>query len=336
VTDPTVNQTIRVNGRAVNNTKDYFTVLPAEFRTTIANDTMRFEICLDECFVTYDNRPIKIELVAEDESCPIPLMDTLYIYIRRENSGNNAPAVTTSLPEQYVHVTAGVPVTFTVYGKDVDKDSLALSGRGRDFNMTDMGMNFKPVTGVASVQQQFTWTPPCNAKKGDTLAVDFKAEDMRCPGNPLAAAKPVFFIVDQSPNNPPAVKTSLQVQELTYHIGNSETIIFDVLASDPDTNTISLTAAGRGFNLSDAGMIFTSKTGVKSVISPYSWNPDCALLDGQSEQTFTIDFITQDKSCAAASDTTTVKVTVRDGESEPFPEFFCVPGSAGRCLFRSI
>ncbi|WAC14267.1 T9SS type B sorting domain-containing protein [Dyadobacter pollutisoli] len=321
VTDPTINQIVRINGRAVNNTKDYFSLLPAEFRTSKANDTLRFQICLDECFVTYDNRPIKIELIAEDESCPVPLMDTLNIYIRRENSGNNAPNVTTSLTGDYIHVTAGVPVTFTVFGKDVDKDSLALSGRGRDFNMTDMGMNFKPVSGVAAVQQTFTWIPPCNAKKGDTLAVDFKAEDMRCAGNPLAATKPIYFIVDQSPNNPPAVKTSLTVQELVYNIGNSAPIIFDVLASDPDTNSISLTASGRGFSLSDAGMIFAPKTGIKSVTSPYTWNPDCALLNGEAEQTFIVDFVTQDKSCAAASDTTTVKVTVRDGQSEPFPEF---------------
>jgi gliding motility-associated-like protein len=321
VTDPTINQIIRVNGRSVNNSKDYFTILPAEFKTKIANDTLKFQICLDECFVTYDNRPIKIELIAEDESCPVPLMDTLSIFIRRESSGNNSPEVTTSLPGQYVHVTAGVPVRFTVFGKDVDKDSLALSGRGQDFNMTDMAMDFKPTSGKAQVQQNFTWTPPCNAKKGDTLAVDFKVEDMRCVGNPLAVSKPVYFIVDESPNNPPAVKTSLDVQEITYTIGKSEAIIFDVLATDPDTNSISLVAAGRGFSMSDAGMIFTNKTGIKEVTSPYNWSPECSMLEGQSEKAFMIDFVTQDKSCAAASDTTTVRVIVKDDTSDVVPEF---------------
>ena len=233
VTDPTINQIIRVKGRAANNSKDYFSILPAEFKTAIANDTLRFEICLDECFVTYDNRPIKIELIAEDESCPVPLMDTLNIYIRRQQSGNNAPEVTTSLPGQYVHVTAGLPVKFTVFGKDADKDSLALSGRGQDFNMTDMAMVFKPASGKAQVQQDFTWIPPCNAKKGDTLAVDFKVEDMRCPGNPLAVAKPVYFVVDESPNTPPVVNTTLDKPEITYTIGNSTAISFDVLPLIP-------------------------------------------------------------------------------------------------------
>lgn len=332
VTDPTINQIIRVNGHAVNNTKDYFSILPAEFTTKIANDTLKFQICLDECFVTYDNRPIKIELIAEDESCPIPLMDTLAIFIRRQSSGNNSPEVTTSLTGPYVHVTAGVPVKFTVFGKDMDKDSLALSGRGQDFNMADMAMNFKATTGKAQVQQDFTWTPPCNAKKGDTLAVDFKVEDMRCVGNPLAVSEPVYFIIDESPNHPPAVKTSLDIQEITYTIGDSETIIFDVLATDPDTNTISLFAAGRGFDLSNAGMQFANKTGIKEVTSPYAWSPECSMLEGQSERTFLIDFITQDKSCAAASDTTTVKVVVKDDMSDVVPEFTNVitPNSDGK------
>ncbi|KQS28211.1 gliding motility-associated C-terminal domain-containing protein [Dyadobacter sp. Leaf189] len=321
VTDPTVNQLIKVNGRAVNNSKDYFTILPAEFRTTIANDTLRFEVCLDECFVTYDNRPIKIELIAEDESCPVPLMDTLGIFIRRESSGNNPPVVSTSLGSDFVHVTAGVPVNFTVFGKDPDKDKLALSGRGRDFNMNAMGMNFLAASGTEKVQQNFTWTPPCNAKKGDTLTVDFKLEDMRCEGNPMPVSKPVYFVVDESPNNPPTVGTSLPVQEVSYTIGTAEGISFDVFGNDPDTNAISLVAAGRGFDLKEMGMLFEGKTGMKTVSSPYSWNPECGLLGGEVEQTFMVDFISLDKSCASASDTTTVRITVKDTEEEPFPEF---------------
>jgi gliding motility-associated-like protein len=320
VTDPSVNQIVRVNGRAINNSKDYFSLLPAEFRTTIGNDTLRFQVCLEDCFVTYDNRPIKIELIAEDGSCPVPLMDTLTIFIQRESSGNTSPTVTTSLPGNYVHATAGVPVTFTVYGKDADKDLLALSARGQDFNMTGMGMDFKPVNGTAAIQQTFTWTPPCNTKKGDTLAVDFKVEDMRCEGNPLAVSRPVYFIIDESPNNPPSVTTSLIAAEINHTIGSSPAIEFDVLGSDPDTNTISLAAFGRGFGMADAGMIFEGRTGVKQVTSPYSWNPDCSLLNGEEEQTFLIDFVTQDKSCAASGDTTTVKVIVKNNKSEVVPD----------------
>ncbi|QRR00424.1 T9SS type B sorting domain-containing protein [Dyadobacter sandarakinus] len=320
VTDPSVNQLVKVLGSTVGQSRDYFNLLPAEFRTSIANDTLKFQVCLDECFVTYDNRPIHIQLLAEDESCPVPLTDTLNIYIRREGGDNNPPAVTTSLEGNYVHVTAGEPVTFTVYGKDADKDSLALSGRGRDFNMNDRGMVFKAVNGRASIQQTFSWIPPCNARKGDTLIVDFKAEDLRCEGNPLARSAPVYFVVDQSPNTPPAVTTSLTDQEIVYTIGSGE-ITFDVLAADPDTNVISLGGSGRGFDMAALGMQFAGKTGVRNVTSPYSWSPECSVLQGGAEQVFYIDFVTRDKNCAAATDTTSVKVTVKDNDSQEMPEF---------------
>ncbi|TDE17660.1 T9SS type B sorting domain-containing protein [Dyadobacter psychrotolerans] len=320
VVDPSLTDLIRVNGKAINNSKNYFTILPAEFRKTSQSDTMRFQICLDECFVTYDNRPIRIELIAEDGSCPVPLMDTLTIFIRRENSTNTPPVVTTSLPGNYVHATVGVPVNFTVFGKDADKDDLELSAQGQNFSLTSQGMNFRPATGKETVQQNFTWTPPCNARKGDTLAVDFLLEDMRCSGNPLGVSKPVYFVIDQSPNNPPSVSTSLASPSLTYTIGRYDPIQFNVSASDPDTNNITLTAAGRGFDMKALGMSFTNKSGVKSLTSPYLWAPDCAMMNGESEQVFTIDFITVDKNCGAASDTTTVEVLVKDEVDVEMPE----------------
>ncbi|WP_221392262.1 gliding motility-associated C-terminal domain-containing protein [Dyadobacter sp. NIV53] len=320
VTDPSINDHIKINGVAINNSENYFTVLPAEFQTTTANDTMRFQICLDECFVTYDNRPIRIELIAEDQSCPVPLSDTLTIFIRRESSGNTAPVVTTSLTNDYVHATAGLPVKFTVYGKDIDKDSIALSAQGQDFTISSQGMVFNPISGKETIQQNFTWTPPCNAKKGDTLAVDFLLKDLRCSGNPLGVSKPVYFIIDQSPNNPPSVSTDLNSSTISYTIGNSGTIEFNVLATDADTNTITLAALGRGFDMQAMGMNFTNKTGIKNLTSPYSWTPDCALMNGSTEQVFTIDFITADKNCLSASDTTTVEVTIKDNAEDQMPE----------------
>ncbi|WP_254560307.1 T9SS type B sorting domain-containing protein [Dyadobacter diqingensis] len=312
VTDPTMNDLIQVQGQAIDHSENYFSLLPTQYRTTVANDTMRFQVCLDECFVTYDNRPIRIELIAQDESCPMPLMDTLVIYIRREGGGNTAPTVTTSLPGDYVHVAAGVPVAFTVFGKDADADSLNLSGAGQNFTLTSKSMVFNPVSGKASVQQNFTWIPPCNAAQGDTLKVDFMAKDLRCTGNPLAASKTVYFVIDESPNRPPTVSTSLTTASISYSIGADGGIIFDVTAIDPDTNTITLTAQGRGFDLGKTGMIFANKSGVKQISSQFSWNPDCAIMNGDTNQTFTIDFITQDKTCAAAKDTTSVLVKLSD------------------------
>jgi gliding motility-associated-like protein len=320
VTDPTVNQKIRVNGQTINSTQDYFTLLPAEFTTTVANDTLKFQVCLDECFISYDNRPLRIELIAEDESCPNPLTDTLTIFIRRENTENVAPTVTTSLQSDYVHVTEGIPVTFTVFGKDSDQDNITLTGQGKGFTTASMNMKFNAVSGKSAIQSNFTWTPPCNARQGDTLTVNFQVQDLRCEANPYSVSRPVHFIVDKSLNTTPDVITTLTIPDVDYQLGSSTALKFDVIATDPDTNSIALTAVGRGFDMEAMGMKFSNKNGKLKVTSPYEWSPSCELLDGASEKSFIVDFSAQDSGCSVASESTSVKITLRDTEYQEMPE----------------
>ncbi|WP_159467476.1 gliding motility-associated C-terminal domain-containing protein [Dyadobacter sp. 3J3] len=316
ITDPTINDLIKIQGHAINQTNDYFSLFPLEYQTTIANDTMRVQVCLDECFVTYDNRPIRIELIAQDQSCPIPLMDTLVIYIRRPISENNPPVVTTSLQTDYVHVVAGSPVSFTVFGKDSDTDSLSLSGAGENFTLSSKSMIFKTTSGKTSVQSGFSWIPPCNAVEGDTVKVNFTAEDLRCTGSGLSSSKTIYFIIDQSPNHPPAITTSLVQSDVSYTLGATGGITFQVKAIDPDTNTISLSASGRGFQLNSVGISFENKTGTKQLISDFSWFPDCSLMSEDSSGSFTIDFIARDKSCTASLDTISVTISINDLETK--------------------
>jgi gliding motility-associated-like protein len=320
VTDPSINQLVKVNGHTINSTKNYFSLLPAQFVTSISNDTLRFQLCLDDCFISYDNRPLRIELIAEDASCPVPLTDTLTIYIRRDDSANTPPAVTTSLSSDYVHASAGVPVTFTVFGKDADKDSIVLTALGKGFTLASLAMKFPQISGKTAIQQNFTWTPPCNARQGDTLTVDFKVQDLRCEANPYTVTKPVYFIIDKSPNTPPSVTTTLASSTVIYNLGGAKGITFDVIASDPDTNVITLSAAVRGFDLKALGMTFSKKAGKLKLTSPYTWNPECSLLAGAKEKTFTVDFTTTDKTCTAANAVTTVNITLRDTPEEVMPE----------------
>ncbi len=320
VTDPSPNQTIKVNGVAVDRTKNYFSILPATFKTTLGNDTLRFEVCLEDCFVTYDNRPIEIQLIAEDETCPIPLQDTLSIYIQRPESGNTPPVVTTSLASDTVHVSSGKSTTFTVFGNDADMDPLTISASGIDFNMTTYDMKFPIATGTGKVSQLFSWQPPCNAKKGDVLAVNFLLQDQRCPGNSLNKSKIVYFIIDENLNNPPTIASSIAEGHLTYNIGSSDPITFDIFGSDIDTNLIALSATGRNFDLTDLGMQFQDKTGIHSISSTFNWNPECKVLQGNDTHEYIIDFTITDKSCSEIKTSIPMVINIEKSPNQEMPE----------------
>lgn len=314
VTDRNFNQLIRVKGRAVNSPRNDFFLLPAQFRTRKSNDTLSFQFCLADCFVTDDNRPIRLDLIAEDESCPVPLTDTLHLIIYRQGTPNAAPLVSTSLPRPVVLAYPDQLLKFDVSGMDSDPDSIQLSASGVGFPLAQYGFRFPTIRGKGTLSQVFNWNPPCSLSVADTLAVDFRVTDLRCGANTLSNVTRVFFVVQNPVNNPPSVRTSLTQDTLVVLMNPAipEQILFDVLASDLDSTQLSLFGVGRGFTFGEAKMDFLNRIGVRKLRSPFAWTPDCGLLKGKSERLFTLDFISEDKSCQAARDTTTVYILIKD------------------------
>ena len=314
VTDPNFNQLIRIKGRAANSTRKDFYLLPAEFRTRKSNDTLSFQFCLEDCFETEDNRPVKIEIIAEDESCPVPLTDTLTFFIYREKAANLPPNVSTSLPSPHVAAIPDQLLSFDVTGRDADPDSIRLSARGLGFNLQDYGFVFPAVAGRGKVSQTFAWKPPCRLNIADTLAVEFAVTDLRCEANAKADRTTVFFVVQSPVNNPPRVRTTSPRDTIVVVVdaANPVRVLFDVIANDLDTTQLSLFGLGRGFNLGEAKMDFLDKVGFREISSAFGWTPDCSILGGKSERLFAVDFISEDKSCLAARDTSTVFFLIKD------------------------
>lgn len=314
VTDPNFNQLIRVKGRAVNSPRNDFFLLPAQFRTRKSNDTLSFQFCLDDCFITDSNRPIRLDIIAEDESCPVPLTDTLHLVIYRQGTPNAVPVVSTSLPQPVVLAYPDQLLKFDVFGTDTDPDSIQLSASGVGFSLAKYGFRFPSVRGKGTLSQAFSWTPPCSLSVADTLAVDFRVTDLRCGANSLSNVTRVFFVVQNPKNNPPTVRTSLTQDTIVVLMNPAvpQQIVFDVFANDLDTAQISLFGVGRGFTFGEAKMDFLNRIGIREVRSPFAWTPDCGLLKGKSERLFTLDFVGEDKSCQAARDTTTVYILIKD------------------------
>ncbi|WP_373515837.1 gliding motility-associated C-terminal domain-containing protein [Persicitalea sp.] len=318
VTDPNFNQLIRIKGRAANSQRKDFYILPAEFRTRKSNDTLTFQFCLEDCFETEDNRPIKIELIAEDESCPVPLTDTLTIFIYREKAANSPPVVSTSLTNVYINAVPDQLLSFDVLGLDTDPDSILLSAQGKGFELTKYGFVFPPKAGRGSVLQKFSWKPPCTLNVSDTLAVEFRLTDLRCEANAQTDIITVYFVVQNPVNNPPRVRTTSISDTISVTLDTADpvSVLFDVIANDLDTTQLSLFGLGRGFSLGEMQMDFLDKLGAREISSSFAWIPDCGMLGGKSERLFAIDFISEDKSCLAARDTATVYLLIKDVASD--------------------
>ncbi|SDM26507.1 gliding motility-associated C-terminal domain-containing protein [Siphonobacter aquaeclarae] len=291
-----------------------FTLAPSEVVINTGKDTASAQICLGECAESADGRPVQFQVIASDESCPLPQQDTLTVSVLVEPRPNQKPTVSTTLPGNQTTVPFGTPVAFRVDGLDLDPDSIRLEARGRGFSLASVGMTFPGGKGYGKAQSPFTWNPPCAAVRDQPYIVDFYVIDLRC-GRNLTDSVSVSLKATGRPSQPPSVSTTLPGNKATVVLEGTtgEPIRFDVAGVDPDSDPLTVKSAGRGFSLGSAGMQWSDLSGTGRVSGPFEWIPSCDLLEGLPEKTFTVDFVTEDNSCNPNRfDTVSVELTIRD------------------------
>ncbi|MGA0558693.1 gliding motility-associated C-terminal domain-containing protein [Larkinella sp. VNQ87] len=311
ITDLDPNQRVRLT--VLDGTTQGITFSPNEVLIRTPGDTARTQVCFDPCLA--EGKPFNLSVLATDEGCPQGLKDTLVITLQMDPQLNRKPEAETTLPGNLTTVQTGKTLTFQVNGTDVDLDPLTLTAVGRGFSLAQAGMSFAAVSGQGKVSQQFSWTPQCNQVTSAEYVVDFIVTDTRCNRNQRDTVT-VRLKAAPETSRPPTVKTTLDqpVVELTITHGDSipAAVRFDVIGEDPDPGTIKLTAVGNNFDWPRIGMQFENKTGPSPVISKFVWQPGCPVLQGKSEMTYELDFISEDSGCPAQLDTTRVTFVVKD------------------------
>ncbi|GAB3278593.1 hypothetical protein GCM10027347_53080 [Larkinella harenae] len=309
ITDLDPNQRVRLS--VLNGPAQGITFAPNEVHIRNSGDSVRTRVCFDQCLA--EGKPLKLSLLATDEGCPQGLQDTLVITLEMAPELNRKPDVVTTLPGNQTSVQAGTALQFTVNGTDPDGDQLTLVAVGRGFNITQMGMSFPSATGQGSVSQQFKWTPQCAQVRQSEYVIDFIVTDTRCNRNQRDTVT-VRLKATPVTTRAPTVKTTLDhpVIELTLTDSIPALVRFDAIAEDPDPEILKLTAVGHHFDWKSMGMQFEEKTGQGPLTSPFSWQPGCPVLQGKSEATYELDFISQDSSCPNQYDTTRVTFVIKD------------------------
>lgn len=313
VTDLDPNQVLNIKIQPSNFTGS-FTLSPTTIHTNTYKDTLRAELCFDECTASFDGKPLIFDLIASDDGCPQPLTSTLKVKVIIEPVINNKPTLSTDLLNRKGEIVINKQLKFNLFGKDIDNDNITITAKGRGFNLADVGMSFGSVSGLGAVSSPFTWTPVCSAVRNNDYLVDFFINDNRC-GRSLKDSITVNLKALPIESRPPNVITSLLKNEIEITLDGTDPqlINFDVISQDPDADPIKLYAIAKGFDLTKVGAIWTDKNGVAKIINPFSWKLDCSLLDGKSQTNYAIDFITEDNSCSPNRfDTVSVNVVLKN------------------------
>ncbi len=313
LTDPNANQ--RLTLTTIGQTLPGLTITPGQFTTRTTRDTTTATICFGRCAGGVSGR-VTLQIVASDEGCPQPLQDTLTVQLNITPDLNHKPIVITDLapPQSRTLLVGNSSLAFIVTATDIDNDQISLRAVGRGFDLSSAGMAFANTVGTGSVAQVFTFKPVCSQARAEPYLVDFVAFDNHCY-RPLGDTVTVKLTVTGLPNRPPTIQTTLpqsQTIELSVVPGDTaaSSVHFGVIGDDPDRDSISMYAVGRGFDYQKIGMKFAAKNGRPTLQSPFSWLVTCEALQGKPGATFIVDFIDDDHSCSQFNNTATTTVVI--------------------------
>ncbi len=322
-TDPDLKQKVTLSAKGVNiDTKKI--LLPTTVNVEITSkDTLKTTFCLDECIITKNNIPVDFFINISDNGCPVPQSRAFRMRVQLEENQNTKPNVTTSLLGNPV-VTYGDTLKFTVFGNDIDNDTLGLSGNGRNFNFGSYGFSFPEKQGIGTVNSILQFIPNCEALKQKQMLLDFIVKDQRC-GVSTQTLYSVPVEVKGKPNNSPTVLTTLpnNTAELILNPNITNELTFNVNSQDVDNEQLTLTGTPKGFEFKNVLMAFENKEGKGKVSSLFTWKPTCFMLGGQDSKEFIVNFASKDNNCLQLQDSLSVKLVLKDNVviDNPVPPF---------------
>ncbi len=174
-----------------------------------------------------------------------------------------------------------------VFYTDTDqREPLVLIARPVNFSSSDYSFS-GAVSGTinnSTVQDTLKATlcfNECFDTAGKVYLMDLIVRDDGCSLPKLDTLR-VSFVIDPVINDPPNL--SLSTPTRIFNVKDGDLIKFDVTGADPDNQSISLSAAGKGFNITDQSITFQNKNGQGPLSSPFTWQIDCNALQQESYQ----------------------------------------------------
>ena len=277
------------------------------FSSTTVNsptDTVSVEVCLPDCpFVL--NRPMRIDLIARDQTCALPLQDTVQLTINILPPPNSDPVFTTPVQETVsFSIREGQSVVQPLVVTDADNDSITLEMVTDYFNPEDFGMVLTETRNEPGrVEATFSWDTDCQLYDfTDTtffeiafVATEF--EECYLPGTDT-----VFLTIDVElpPNTDPVVSANVpggggrSPDDQTINWTLNDPLSFPVWARDNDGDSVALDMIAVNFDPAEYDISFNPVGGFTEVQSTFQWNTDCFEIDLFEQDSFVVQFVAQD------------------------------------------
>jgi hypothetical protein len=264
-----------------------------------AGDTLKFQVCLSECPPT-PGVPFAIDIVAYDNTCPLPLMDTIRIMVDLEVPANSPPEfVIPTAPVVNMVEELGSVVTLNLKASDADGDSLTYAVVGNDFELDSLDIDVVPTYNAdGTLDLQLRWDTDC-AKNAygaeDEFQFIFYVDDVDKCGIDNRDSVIVNIQLQQAPNASPVVTVNGQSEDGIYTVVLDEPVDWTIEAKDADTDDlVTLRMITADFSATQYDMKFSTTSGTGTASGPFTWSVDCNRIDLDRKDVFAVWFVAED------------------------------------------
>lgn len=255
-----------------------------------------FTVCFPQC--PYTVGAYKIGIIAQDNACPLPRMDTIVVTVNVELPPNTDPYFEVSLYDETIQEGSPSP-NWQIIAHDADGDTLELyPSPENDFTLEDFGFTFSKTDSLNGLAKgSLTWDTRCDVVDFSTRT-DFNFQFIvndkdfcdLTPGIPMT----FDLLMDLFDFHPPVISMD-PIMQSPHSEEIYRTVSFHVVGDDVDNDHLKLSGAGLGFDAAAYGVNFAPKTGNGHVVSPFSWYLNCDKINLQQKSDFDFRFIVVDE-----------------------------------------
>ncbi|MFT7280608.1 MAG: hypothetical protein ACI9DM_000327 [Cyclobacteriaceae bacterium] len=275
-------------------------------------DSLIVEVCAPDC-PPLGNMPFIVDLIAGDNACPLPQLDTVRLVMIVEPLPNSLPV--TTLQDNRIVLSEGsiYESAFTVTDADLDSLYVEISTPGvRDpgiYGFESIIVSNEP----GRYEGIFRWDTSCEKYEFELqqrFFVKVRADD----GDYCLFDNPNFNLLDMNvilPSNslPEVFVKDAPLEGLISPI--NQQIEFEVEGIDPEGDFLTLGMLGDGFNPAAFGASLSEGSGLGTATSTFTWFADCNFTFPGEDNSFTFLFFAADQEFCDAGGADTIRYTIQ-------------------------
>lgn len=280
-----------------------------------ASDALDVQICFPDC-PAFTNEPYKMYILALDDACTFPLIDTLHIEVSYKDFDQQIPYFDNVGDEIELLAQPGESFQLPIKALDDDGDtvSVILLNSSIPPSLFNAGFNFQSRS-PGTWNGQFNWTFNCNNSIYDSIpevVFTLVALDKNACLTSLSDTLLVRLKIDVEENIAPIIQIADYQENDTLYAQLGETITLQVSSSDLNIgDPLDLKLNGDNLDFDDLGINFTDKNGSTNISSNFQWAIPCGKLNLSIQDVFIFEFTSQDSKNCRPSITDTLRFIVK-------------------------